>query len=339
MIYRICINNEDIYGTDLDNSVISPSLEIELNSAGSLNFTLPPEHIQWDKPNVFVDEVDVYEDDDIIWFGRPLQVTRDWNNQKKVICEGALAYFNDSVQRPKEYKLKNTTLRQFFEDIIDMHNLQVASNRKIYPGNFTVDDVPVYRKVDYETTAECLQRYCLDTDGGYFILRKERNPEDPTEWLRYIDWVSDLQGRSDQPVQFGLNMLDIAQDLNGADICTVLIPTGGDDLLVNNVATQTVNGCRHVKGEDEIVFVGAEDPTNPEGIHKYGRVLKQKEWSDIYDKDQLFQKACEWLVEQNTDIPTIECAAADLHYLPEYEDQYGSETGKFRVGQKVHVVS
>lgn len=339
MIYRICVNNEDIYGNDLDSSVISPTLEIELNSAGSLNFTLPPEHKDWEKPNVFVDEVDVYEDDEIIWFGRPLQVTRDWNNQKKVICEGALAYFNDSVQRPKEYKLKNTTLRQFFEDIIDTHNRQVGSNRKIFPGDFTVDDVPVYRKVDYETTAECLQRYCLDTDGGYFILRKVRNPEDPSEWLRYIDWVSDLSGRSDQPVQFGLNMLDIAQDLNGADICTVLIPTGGDDLLVDKVATQVVNGCSHIKGEDEIVFVGSDDPTNPEGIRKYGRVLKQKEWSDIYDKDQLFQKACEWLIEQNTDIPTIECAAADLHYLPEYEDQYGTDTGRFRVGQKVHVIS
>lgn len=339
MIYRICVNDEDIYGQDLNKSVLNPSLEIELNSAGSLNFTLPPEHENWTMPTVFADEVDVYENDEIIWFGRPLQVTRDWNNQKKVVCEGALAYFNDSVQRPKEYKLKNTTLRSFFEDIIATHNDQVGTDRKIYVGNFTVDDVPCYRKVDYETTAECLQRYCLDTDGGYFILRKVRDPEHPIFWKRYIDWVSDLEGRSDQPVQFGLNMLDIAQDLNGADICTVLIPTGGDNLLVNNVATKIENGCRHVQGEDEISFIGSLDPDNPEGVYKYGRVLKQKEWSDIYDKDQLFQKASEWLKEQNTDIPTIECSAADLHYLPEYAEQYGSDTGRLQVGQKVQIIS
>lgn len=339
MIYRICVNDEDIYGQDLNKSVLNPSLEIELNSAGSLNFTLPPEHENWTMPTVFADEVDVYENDEIIWFGRPLQVTRDWNNQKKVVCEGALAYFNDSVQRPKEYKLKNTTLRSFFEDIIATHNDQVGTDRKIYVGNFTVDDVPCYRKVDYETTAECLQRYCLDTDGGYFILRKERDPEHPIFWKRYIDWVADLEGRSDQPVQFGLNMLDIAQDLNGADICTVLIPTGGDNLLVNNVATKIENGCRHVQGEDEISFIGSLDPDNPEGVYKYGRVLKQKEWSDIYDKDQLFQKASEWLKEQNTDIPTIECSAADLHYLPEYAEQYGSDTGRLQVGQKVQIIS
>lgn len=344
MIYRILCSGNDIYGNDLDHSVLSPSLELELNSAGTLNFTMPPQHEHWILPSVFKDEIDVIEGDKIIWFGRPLQITRDWNNQKKVVCEGALAYFNDSIQRPFEYDMSKTVLYEdsetypnktgFFNQIIDIHNNQVPVNRQIHIGNITVDNEYVYRNTDYNTTADCLQQMCLDTNGGYFILRKEI--VDGVE-TRFIDWVKDMPGSTDQQAAFGLNLLDVSQDLNGADICTVLIPTGADDLLVNKVAVYDESNPSPYDSEGHTLLHGdsSDEIIHKEGFEKYGRVLKQKDWSDATDKDTLFQYAAEWLKDQNTDIPTIECSAADLHYLKQYKDMYSA----FFVGQKVQVTS
>ena len=52
-----------------------------------------------------------------------------------------------------------------------------------------------------------------------------------------------------------------------------------------------------------------------EGYAEYGRILKQKDWNDISDKSVLQQRACEWIIDQMTEPVTIECTAADLHYI------------------------
>lgn len=365
MIYRILYNHQEIYGPDLDMAVLNPTLEVELNAAGKLEFTLPitregGEDPIWNNIQVFQGEVEVYEGDDCIWFGRPLQIIRDWNNHKRVLCEGALAYFNDTVQRTKEYKqneqgVKDTPLytgepytaskykKGFFNALIDNHNSQVQkesgtstpdTNRLIEVGTVDVDNELVWRKTDYETTAECLQSMCLDTNGGYFILRKEKVPGTISDYVSKIDWRKEMPYGTDQPVAFGLNLLDISQDLNGADLCTVLIPTGEDDMNLIEYRTVDENderyrGCTHVKGDDYIVHTA--------GFAKYGKILKQKTFNgssdEIATRGDLFNKATDWLNEQNTDETTIECSAADLHYLNEYSDY-----GKLRIGQMVTVV-
>lgn len=340
MIYRIVCDGIDIYGDTIEKSVLKPHLEIELNSAGSLEFTLPPENEDaWNFIGVFKNEIEVWENEEIIWFGRPLQITRDWNNQKKVVCEGALAYFNDTLERTNEIKpTAHHNVAWFFNELIESYNSQIA----IDSGGVTVEDGKsftvgtvdiedsgyIYRKTDYQTTMECLQQMCLDTDGGYFILRKVYDGTGVA--TRYIDWVQEMPYGSDQDVVFGLNLLDITQDLNGADICTVLVPSGADDLYLNKLGTKDPaenEGVGHYYGSDEIWY--------QPGIELYGRVLKTENFSDFSDKDNLWTKAHDWLIEKNKDIPTIEINAADLHYIREYKDRYNN----FKVGMKVLVNS
>ena len=322
--------------------VLSPSLEMELNSAGTLTFTIPPSHKHWGLLEVFNGEVDVYEDGDLIWFGRPLQIVRDWNNQRVITCEGALSYFNDSVQFPKTYKTSKTLLYSdpeqpnktgFLNDLLKTHNDQVSENRQIFLGNVTIPNVGVYREVDYDTTADCLQRMCLDVYGGYFMFRKEYD-ENNHVWVRYLDWYKEAPYGTDQKIHFGLNMLDISQDLNGSDIVTVLLPSGKDDLHVS--------GFKVVTEEDADKYWGCTHPVkdspfieHAEGVKKYGRVLAQKTFDDYSDKEELFKKAAEWLGDKNTDVVTIECTAADLHYIGDPDNR----PAKFTVGAKVKVIS
>lgn len=368
MMYQVILNDvTPLYGVDIENSILSPSLEVELNSAGTFSFTLPPTHSTmtdnwYAQPDVLSGEIDVYEGDNIVWFGRPLEVARDWNNQKVIKCEGALAYFNDTVQRPKEFDKQwwlyedptadPPITKGFINYIIEEHNKQVTanhtiqSNREIILGNVTVDNDRVYRQTDYNTTADALQQMCLDTDGGYFILRKEYVMEDGNRVAkRYLDWTKDVPGGTGQPAAFGLNLLELNQDLNGADIVTVLIPTGEDDILINNntLWNDTDHLCPH--NSEGFTFLhnpGDDELTWKEGYEKYGRILKQKDWSDISEKSNLQQRACEWMRDQNEEPVTVECTAADLHYLkyPEYQTEEGDQKyDPFFVGEKVQVVS
>jgi hypothetical protein len=337
MIYRIVVcsgdgSGIDIYGPDAEMAVLDPHLEIELNSAGTLEFTLPVDNINWNIPNVFQNEIEVWEDDKIIWFGRPLQIIRDWNNQRRVICEGALSYFNDTIQRTWEQQpATNKTNISFFKHLISVHNNDTDNNKHFTEGEITIESVPAYRKTDYETTLDCLQNMCLSTDGGYFILRKEYNFDPSSQKdvaTRYIDWYENLPENSMQDVQFGYNLLDITQDLNGADICTVLIPSGKDDVMLNTLGNKNEDDVVHNSGSDEIYY--------QPGVEVYGRVIQQKSWNDYRDVNEVWRKAKEWLIDKNTDIPTIECSAADLYYIT---DPSMPVEGPLQVGMNVQVVS
>ena len=138
MIYRVVDGSTDIYG-DLQGTVLlDPSLKLELNAAGSFSFKVPPVHDYYGKIKALTDTINVYEDDDLIFTGRPTEIKNDWFNQEEVYCEGALAYFNDSIQRPKEYSVVNLTT--FFKDLITNHNSQVSSSRQFTVGNITITD-------------------------------------------------------------------------------------------------------------------------------------------------------------------------------------------------------
>ena len=346
MMYQVFYLGLSVYGPDVKHCILEPKLDMELNSAGTFTFIVPVENkTLWDSIEVFNGEVVIYEGDDIIWFGRPFQIVRNWKNQKVVTCEGALSYFNDTVQATHTYDNWNLylddqhTQKGFFNRIVELHNDMVRmdgnSSREILVGNISVDNEPnIYREVDYETTAEILQQMCLDTNGGYFMIRKENGNN-------YIDWVKDMPYATTQKITFGKNLLDVNQDLNGSDICTVLLAFGKDDKTVAGLNQWTTeddaydfedgNGVYHNTKNGEYLI-------HREGYKKYGRVLKVKTWNDMVANDtegkrQLFQKAAEWLNDQNTEVLTIECDAADLHYID------ADENGKLRIGQKVTVLS
>lgn len=309
MVYRVLADGIDIYGSDTESSLLSPSLETELNSAGSLEFTLPPDHPSYDDISLMQSEIDVYEDDDLIFFGRPAEVSIDWNKQKKVVCEGALAYLNDAAIRP--HKFEGVLISDVFKYIIAQYNAQVAQNKQFIVGNITITDRYVYTEFDYDICLSVLISTCIDSTGGYLFLRKE-------EAGIYIDWLAEVPDASDQPVQFASNMLDLNQDTKAEDICTVVLPVGGQVDGVNITIAPVNQGSDILEDSDAIA--------------KYGRILKIQQWNDIIDPQALKDKATEWLAKQQEDDITIETDAAELHYID-------GSVGAYRIGQLVNVIS
>ena len=142
MIYRVVLDDlYDLHTSDINCMLLNPSLELEMNSAGSFNFTLPPKHPSWDRIKILKSTIDVYEDDDLIFTGRVANIDKNWNNERVVECEGALAYFNDSIHRqnkwenpipiavdPDDQPEDPAQHRQnFLEDILNNHNAFVGN--------------------------------------------------------------------------------------------------------------------------------------------------------------------------------------------------------------------
>ena len=107
--------------------VLSPKLTREVSKGGSLTFTMPRDHPQYDNLQKMSTVVVAKQDGKEIWRGRILNHEADWYNRRVVYCEGALSYFNDSCVTPFNYR---GTLKQFLQHLVEAHNSQVSAKMK-----------------------------------------------------------------------------------------------------------------------------------------------------------------------------------------------------------------
>lgn len=348
MIYRVVLDDTiDLHTSDINCMLLNPSLDLEMNSAGSFNFTLPPSHPYWDSIKVLKSTIDVYEDGDLIFTGRIASIEKNWNNERVVQCEGALAYFNDSIHRQMKWETplpiasEDPTVHNFLKDILDNHNVFEGAenaNRHIFIGNITVDPEVVTREVNYDTTLDILTRMCIDTNGGYMSVRKDLD-----DGKLYLDWIKDFTEESGQPAQFGLNLLNFDTSLNAEDICTGVLARGAEvneqTVMLNNVelvdeTTYPDMSVTHYTDKYQDIL------WHREGVEKFGQVVQVHDFSDAQTawKDgqgqivanSLFEMAKKWLEEKNTKIETIEVEVAELAWL-------GEGMPKYKLGQIVEL--
>lgn len=313
MIYNVRIDGTLIYGGTENSIILQPSAEMELNSAGSFKFVLPVGHDYYDLPKLLTSDVEIIENGEVIWYGRPIRISKDFYNNKSIECEGALAFFNDTIQRPAEFDDGKTSIRSFFKYLIRHHNQQVPANRQFTIGNITIDEKFVYRKLDYECTLACLNDMCLNAEGGYLFIRRGNGKN-------YIDWLKEIPYTGTQPIQFGVNLANLSQSLEGTEIRTAVLPLGDE---VGTTGKRMVVSDAN-KGYDYVEI--------PEAVKTYGRVMEVVEFSNCTAPKDLLRKAKKWLQDYQFDPLTIEVNAADLSYV-------NKNYQNFKIGQKVHVTS
>lgn len=307
MIYRVVMDGNDILNYQERKFVlINPMLDMELNTAGSFSFTMPPAHEFYDGIRPIKSTIEVYEDEDLIWFGRPIEIKMDYFKQRQVYCEGALAFFNDSIQRPHEYD--SISVHAFFRTVVAAHNTQVSADRQFNVGRLTVPDTNVYRKLTYESTFDVIKRQCLNAEGGYLFARRENG-------VNYIDWLKDMPYSCNQPVEFGLNLLDMTSDFDGSTIATCVVPIGDEvEETGQRLTVASING-----GSDTIESAS---------VSTYGRITKVVEFQGVKYAETLYADGLEYLQSAQFDDLVIECTAAELHTQNENYEM-------FRVGQMI----
>ena len=350
----------NMLGKTLTDAIIDPTVDLALNKAGKAEFTVPASHPYYSDIKSMKTHVEIFETEYVegvmhensIFFGRVSDISIDWYNQKKVTCEGALAFFNDTVQPYKRYSAADTTLENFFNAVLTKHNGQMTDNtKKIFKGTVnlkdpenpsqTINAKKVFRLTNYEKSIDILTEMCLESEGGYFeVERYEENNERKTK----LNWFSDITNSSSQHAQFGLNLLSLDRNIEVDDIYTALIPLGADQDVYDAVRNPSGNpseqgwyvkdGDSYIQTSDETVqsgviyYVKGSKPLTIKGdgqtdiflkdddaVAEYGLIFQTKRWDDVTDKSTLKKKAKQWLKTERFKRLVIECEIADLSAL------------------------
>lgn len=308
-----------------DTQISAGILKEESGQSPTLSLTIQPTHPLWDSftrdtvmlPNREVELVE-FETGIVLFRGRVRAVSMEFDGSKKLMCEGAMAYLNDTTVRP--YKTYDTDeiecdinapaeANKLFEWFIEQHNAHVmnacekfrigvnsgANYGKLQRGTGT-------RPATLKEMRDKLEKAC----GGWLRVRYDATGS-------IIDWLPDTgAAEATQRVELGSNLLDLDTQVDGKDIYTAIVPVGktgkGSEERKVNVSAETAYvPFGFVIQDDAVVDMTAAE--------KYG--LIEKTISYDLDKPQaLADKAVADLAAGKLD-DSIEVSAFDLHNLNE----------------------
>ena len=311
-MYTIKMDGQVIYSPALSEEyqVISANLQLEVDTAGSLTFMLPPGHMAHDAVQKLKSIITVECDGEEIFRGRAMEEKTDFYNQKEIYCEGDLNFLLDSVQRPYTHK---GTARALLESMLAAHNAQVDADK-----HFTIGDVPIIDSMadldlesdGYTDTLSAI-RALLETTEGYLRTRYENG-------VRYLDCVTSFGENNGQAIEFGVNMLDLDKQTIAEEICTVLLPIGS---ILDDGTTVTIASVND----------GSDTLENPEAIAQYGRIVKAYTFDQVTDPAELKKLAQEKL-DAMAFTQSLTIKAVDMHLTQAEKDM-------IRLGIKVKLHS
>lgn len=320
-MYTIYADDTCIYD-DISNQdefrLIDPSWSMEDNTAGSLSFKMPVTNAGYNIVNRLNTKITLYRDGKYLWEGRVLSEDVDFNKTRSVVCEGELAYLNDTIQPQRE--LINPSVSSFLSAIISEHNSKVTSDKRFTLGTVTVtgkmqneasadeydDDIYVY--TNFETSFEAISAKLIersdalkDDTKGHFRIRHENG-------IRYLDYLKDYPSLSDQTIEFGKNLLNFTVDYDESEYCTVLIPLG------ERYGEGEVEG---LEGYLDITDVngGKNYLVNQNGYNSFGWIERVEHFDDITDDEELKEKGIEFLSKKQFGKMALEISAVDLSFL------------------------
>ncbi len=347
-MYKIYCNNIEIYNPQKENTALTAAnLSLESNTAGSGVITMPCNH-----PNINLDICSaiftVYEDEEIIFKGRALSESTDWNKSRIINLEGLLSVFADAIKSPfafpghwlgtSEYINQNNDARFFLEkEVIESYNSNVDVNEVFsenyfdYPmikwtlGECTVSEYEIERSSeDYNDYWTIIKDKLFNSSlGGYICSRYENGHN-------YIDYLSDFTEENTQEIYYAGNLLDLTTETILSDTASVILATGANNLYINSDNAVT-NGSA-VFGNRDLFFLG-KYICSKSALQKYGWRETRQSWDRVTTSKTLIEKAAYYLVETGAKkSKTINISACDLHLV-------NSQIEALRINKKVKVVS
>lgn len=293
-MFSVWLDGKLLYSSAVNDpyyAIGTPILTLEAGKAGSLSFTMYPNHPEYDSLRRMLGRVIVYEDDTELFRGRILRMETNLYKERKVTCEGDLAYLMDSIADPGEY---TESISAHFSRLVDMHNSQVESDKQFAVGIVNVDkasESQTFKTDSYRTTSAAMSDDLTGVFGGYIRTRRSGGTV-------YLDYIGDYGKAGNQNIEFGVNMIDVSESVSSDDIFTVLLPTGSE-----GVTMEGITGSKYVK--------------IPNAVERYGTVVRAVSFSDIKEAGaELMQAAYDYIEKNYKEMPpTLTLTAIDLKRL------------------------
>ena len=303
-MYQILIDGGDLYYPgDEEYTVSDAVVNLQLNDSGSVEFNLPVTNPEYANIKNRISMIQVLKNGNEIFYGEVRESEKDFYGTKQVYAVGELAFLFDSIQPQAKYQDK--TARQLLEAWLNIHNSQVEEKKRFYVGMVTVHDSndSLYRFTNQETTLDCIREKLCEKLNGYLRIRK-------VDGRRYLDLVTlqDYGKICEQPIEFGENLLDYAENVSASDLYTSVIPKGARleeskiEGLESYVDITSVNS-----GKDYLY--------SQETVNLYGWNRCVVSWDDVTEPANLKNKGEQWLKENKYETMVLELSAADMSLL------------------------
>lgn len=209
------------FAGDETNCIISPKLSLALNEAGTFKFDITYKNPEYGNIENRASMIQVLKNGKEVFNGEVKYYDKESDNVKSIYTEGELSFLQDSIQPQAEYH--NLTTRQILETWLNIHNSQVEERKRFYVGIVTIHDSndSLYRYTNRENTLEAICEKLIDRLGGYLRIRKVNG-------VRYLDWITlaEYGKYCEQPIEFGTNLLDYAENTSASDLATAVLPLG-----------------------------------------------------------------------------------------------------------------
>lgn len=333
--------------------LVNPKLSISDSAAGSFTMTVPLNNPGYYAIQRMTTTIKILKEGTHFWEGRLLQESVDFYNQRKLTCEGELAYLNDVTlpQQVWSYGSGNK-VESFLEDIISFYNGKVSDSRQFKVGIVDVDPFEIggssavltfERVTNYETVIECINNQLIGKLGGH--LRVRHVTEDGAD-VRYIDYLKEGFNVNSQIIRFGKNLIDFTRSFDATEYATVVIPLGakmdsedipsgeskvGDLNYYLTVRTAADDSGGHASSQ-AYHSAGSLYIVVDEAVANYGRIERVVHFDDVTNANVLAGMGEMYLTDTQFDTMVIELTALDLHYLnPEME--------WVKIGDKIRVIS
>lgn len=350
MRYKIFCDDYILYDSDLNEFQLgNPVVKQELNMVDELSFTIYPNHPYFNNISKLSSEIKAYRDNDMIFKGRVISSELGFRGEKKIVCEGVLAFLLDSVIRPFDFPNdpqfsdfdpdENNVIKYFLNWILNCHNSQAKDFQKIQLGNVTITDPNNYlsrSSIEYLSSWEVINSRLLKSYGGYLVIRDEngKNVLDYIEDFTSDDTKSGNKIVCTQKIEFGANLLDLTEELSGADIKIGIIPLGARLEDENGNQTDeylTIESLPDSELSPGIIKTG-DHILNTNLAKNYGVIYEVVKWEDIRVPENLQSKALSYLADSIKFKNEITIKAIDLKLT---NDQIGA----FKVGEYIRCQS
>lgn len=294
---RVYAENTLIYDPNLIGyELLELEVTIGLNKAGTAKIVMPASHFAYD---MFISQrtlITIHQNGELLFRGRVLYVTDDWDRNRTLTCEGERCFFCDSVLEPYLYQ---TDPGAIFSDVVRRHNEQVDTFKQFRVGAVTVKDPNDYIRLESESAdqmSDVLDKL-VERVGGYITFTTDSDGQ------RVINWLASLDHESGQVIEFGENLLDYSATGANTEMATVIFPYGAkDETTGQRVTIEAVNnGLRYIQDDDAVAI--------------RGRIAKVFYWDDVTLAKNLLTKARKQLDVSKMLVTTLELTAIDLSIL------------------------
>lgn len=312
-MYKVKMDGQTLYYPgDKEAVLTNPTLNLQTGYAGTFEFAVPPNNPLYNSIKNRSSMVSVSRDTTEIFYGEVRKQPKvDRYKNKNVYCAGAMSFLADSIQPQAEYH--DMSPRQMLGSFLDIHNNQVDDRKKIYLGIVTITDAndSLYRYTNFENTLKAIREKLVEKLGGYLRLRHVNDK-------LYLDWIKleEFGKYCEQPIEFGLNMLDYSESVTAENLVTALIPLGarlqdGSEIeaLEKYVDITSVNG-------------GSNYIYSQEAVETFGWVWATNTWQDVTEPSNLLRKGKEWLQDNQFEELTLTLTAVDLSAMDKEYDAF-----------------